>query len=88
MSATDSAGLSNTATMSLTVLAAPPIVTSAVMQGNGLMLNWGGGVGPYQVQWTTNLANPNWQSLGAVMSVTNLLVSPTNRTTFYRIGGQ
>jgi lysophospholipase L1-like esterase len=88
VSATDSAGLSNTATMSLTVLAAPPIVTSAVMQGNGLMLNWGGGVGPYQVQWTTNLANPNWQSLGAVMSVTNLLVSPTNRTTFYRIGGQ
>jgi lysophospholipase L1-like esterase len=88
VSATDPGGLSNTATMNLTVLPAPPIVTSAVIQGNGLMLNWGGGIGPYQVQWTTNLANPNWQNLDTPIDASNLLILPTNGTAFYRIFGQ
>ena len=72
----------------MTKTPAPPIVTSAIMQENGLMLNWGGGIGPYQVQWTTNLADPNWQDLGVAMGASNLLVSPTNGATFYRIEGQ
>ena len=88
VSATDRGGLSNMATMNLTVLPAPPIVTSAVMQGNGLMLNWGGGIGPYQVQWTTNLAIPNWQNLDTPAGASNLLVPPTNDAAFYRILGQ
>jgi predicted alpha-1,6-mannanase (GH76 family) len=88
MSATDPGGLSGTATMNLPVLAAPPIITSAVMQGTDLMLNWGGGIAPYQVQWTTNLSNPSWQNLGTSISASNLLVSPTNGAAFYRIYGQ
>jgi hypothetical protein len=88
VSATDPSGLSNTATMNLVVLAAPPIVTSAALQGNGLMLNWAGGIAPYQVQQTTNLISPSWQNLGAPVSANNCLVSPTNGTVFYRVYGQ
>jgi predicted alpha-1,6-mannanase (GH76 family) len=88
VSATDPSGLSSTATMNVMVLAAPPIVVGAVLQGNDLMLNWAGGIAPYQVQWTTNLLNPNWQDLAEPISTSNLLVSPTNGTAFYRIRGQ
>jgi Concanavalin A-like lectin/glucanases superfamily len=89
VSVMDTGGLSNTATMNLVVTPAPAIVTGAAMQLDGsLMLNWGGGVGPYQVQWTTNLSNPNWQNLGAPVGASNLLILPTNGTGFYRIYGQ
>jgi hypothetical protein len=76
------------ATMHLVVLAAPPVITSAVMEGGNLRLNWAGGIAPHQVQMTTNLANPNWQNLGTPVGVSNLLVPPTNGTPFYRIFGQ
>ena len=88
LSATDSIGLSNSATMNLTVTAAPAIGTSAVMQGNNLQLNWAGGIGPYQVQMTTNLVSPVWQNVGAVINANTLMVLPTNGATFYRIEGQ
>ena len=88
VSATDAGDLTNTAVMNLTVTAAPPIVTSAVMQGSNLQLNWAGGIGPYQVQWTTNLASPVWQNVGAPISASSLLLSPTNGAAFYRISGQ
>jgi hypothetical protein len=52
-------------------------------------LSWSGGVSPYQVQMTTNLANPNWQNVGSpVTSGTLLTITPTNASTFYRIVGQ
>jgi hypothetical protein len=88
VSATDPSGLSSTATMNLVVLPAPPIVTSAAWQGNGLMLNWAGGIAPYQVQQATNLISPSWQNLGAPVSANSLLVSPTNGAVFYRVYGQ
>jgi hypothetical protein len=52
------------------------------------MLNWSGGVGPYQIQSTTNLVDPNWQNVGGTVSGNSLLVTPTNNQTFYRIVGQ
>jgi fibronectin type 3 domain-containing protein len=88
LSATDSVGLSNNATMNLTVMSAPAIVTSAVMQGNNLQLNWAGGIGPYQVQMATNLVSPVWQNVGAPINANTLMVLPTNGATFYRIEGQ
>jgi hypothetical protein len=88
LSATDSVGLSNTAIMNLTVTAAPPIVTGAVMQGNNLQLNWTGGIGPYQVQMATNLVSPVWQNVRAPINANTLMVLPTNGATFYRIEGQ
>ncbi|HEV2695228.1 MAG TPA: discoidin domain-containing protein [Verrucomicrobiae bacterium] len=88
VSVADPSGSINTANMKLTVLAAPPIVASAGWQGSSLMLNWGGGIGPYQVQITTNLVNANWQNVGATISSTSLLVETTNATAFYRVLGQ
>jgi hypothetical protein len=52
-----------------------------------LTLNWSGGVGPYQVQMSTNLSNPNWQNLGST-SNSSLTVTPSNNAAFYRIVGQ
>lgn len=86
--AADPSGLFSTTTMNVAVVAAPPIATSAVMQGTELRLNWAGGIAPYQVQFATNLANPVWQDLGAPINTTSLLISPTNEAAFYRIYGQ
>ena len=86
--ATDPSGLFSTATMNLVVVAAPPIIVSAVLQGTNLQLNWVGGIAPYQVQFTTNLPSTDWQNLGAPVSANSLLVSPTNGTAFYRLYGQ
>lgn len=88
VSATDPGGLSTTGAISLVVIAAPRIVTSAVLQGNQLALGWTGGIAPYQVQMTTNLVNPVWQNLGSSIGGNSLLVSPTNGPAFYRIYGQ
>ncbi|MDB6065165.1 MAG: hypothetical protein JWR26_1373 [Pedosphaera sp.] len=86
--AADPAGLFSTTTMNVAVVAAPPIVTSAGLQGTNLLLAWSGGIAPYQVQTSTNVLTPSWQNLGAPISGNNLLVSPTNDTSFYRVFGQ
>jgi predicted alpha-1,2-mannosidase len=88
VNATDPNGLFGTATMNLTVLPAPPIVMSAVLQSNSLVLNWTGGIAPYQMQMTPNLINPIWNNVGSPVSGNSLIVTPTNLATFYRIFGQ
>ncbi len=86
--ATDPAGLFATATMYLGVTPATPITMTVSFDGTTLMLNWAGGVAPYEVQTTTNLINPIWEPLGSPTSDTSLTVSPTNAAAFYRILGQ
>lgn len=86
--ATDSGSLSNTATLNLTVLPAPPIVTTIVRQDAGVLLSWSGGIAPYQVQGTTNLASPEWTGIGAPLAGNSLLLPVTNTAAFYRIVGQ
>ncbi len=86
--ASDAGGLFNAATMNLTVTPAAPITNSALLQGNNLQLNWAGGIAPYQVQFTTNLTNPNWQNWGAPINVNTLSLPTTNDAAFYRIYGQ
>ena len=88
VSATDPGGLSSTATMNLTVIAAPPIVLNAVLLGNALMLNWAGGIAPYQVQLNPDLTGSTWQNLGGIIGANNLLVPLTNGAAFYRVYGQ
>ncbi|HUE36703.1 MAG TPA: putative Ig domain-containing protein, partial [Candidatus Acidoferrum sp.] len=87
VSATDQTGLSNIATMYVPVTAAPPILPEISQQAGSLMLNWSGGIAPYQVQMATNLLNPNWQDVGGTVSGTNLVVTPSNSAAFYRIIG-
>jgi hypothetical protein len=88
VSATDSVtGLSNTATMNILVTAAPPINSAISFQAGGLLLSWSGGIGPYQVQSSTNLASTNWQDVGAPISGNSLSITPSNSATFYLILG-
>ena len=87
VSATDPGNLSTNATLIVNVVG-PSIIPSIAIQGTNLLINWTGGVGPYQVQMTTDLANPNWQPIGTLTSGTSLLISPTNAAGFYRIVGQ
>jgi hypothetical protein len=86
--AADPSGLFSTATMNLSVLATPLILTSAAMQDTNLLLSWFGGIAPFQVQFTTDLLNPGWQNLGAPIGSNSLLVSPTNDSAYYRVFGR
>jgi hypothetical protein len=87
VSVSDVGGLSDTATMNIDVTAAPIISTISVQAGN-LLLEWSGGIPPYQVQSTTTLLSPDWQDVGGPISSNSLSLTPTNDVMFYRIGGQ
>jgi hypothetical protein len=71
-------GLSNSATMYVSVTYIP-ICESILNQGSNGLLGWTGCVPPYQVQTTTNLASPT--------RATNVLIEPSNNMIFYRIQG-
>ncbi|MGC3960738.1 MAG: putative Ig domain-containing protein [Verrucomicrobiota bacterium] len=86
--AADPAGLFTTATLNLPVTAAAPITMTVSLAGPELLLNWSGGIAPYEVLMTTNLDNPIWETLGSPISGTSLTVSPTNAAAFYRILGR
>ena len=85
----DPAGAFSTATMNLVVGAAPLISSTMVWQGSNVVLNWTGGIPPYQVQVATNLAVPiNWQNFGAPVSGNTLSITPSNDAAFYQIQGR
>jgi len=86
--ATDPSGLFTSATMNLSVLAAPPIQLSLTWQSLDLVLGWSGGISPYQVQVTTNLVGPIWENVEGPTSASNLSLTPSNTTGFYRVLGQ
>jgi hypothetical protein len=86
VSVTDPGGLSGSANMSIFVNPAPPILPVASFQGGNLSLSWSGGVGPYQVQVSTDLVYGTWQTIGTISSNT-LVVTPTNPAAFYRVVG-
>jgi hypothetical protein len=87
VAAADPYGLSNSATMYITVTPAPPILATAARAGSNFSLNWSGGISPYQVQIATNLPAPFWQNLGAPVISPPVSVSPSNRAAFFRILG-
>jgi hypothetical protein len=88
VSVTDPGALSGSATLNLTVTAASPIVAALALQGTNALLNWTGGIAPYQVQMTTNLSSPTWQPLGPPTNSASLLVPASDTAAFYRILGQ
>lgn len=88
LSVTDSGNLSSTATMTISVLPPPPIVPLMRSSGTNLLLNWSGGIPPYQVQVSTSLILSNWVDLGGITTSNNLLISPSNSAAFYRVRGQ
>ena len=86
--ATDSAGAFSVATLYVNVIPAAPISTSLSAQGTTLLLSWGGGIAPYQVQMATNLDGPVWLNVGSPLTETNFSISATNDASFFRILGQ
>jgi len=88
VSVSDPAGLSNTATMNVLVIAAPPIVLTPVWQAGQLTLNWTGGIAPFQVEVATNLAAPDWQPWGETISANSLQIVLTNAASYFRLYGQ
>jgi hypothetical protein len=85
----DPAGAFSTATMNLVVAAAPPISSTMDLQGPNVVLNWAGGIPPYQVQVATNLTVPiNWQNIGAPVSGNAISITPSNNAAFYQIQGR
>ncbi|MGA3268806.1 MAG: choice-of-anchor tandem repeat GloVer-containing protein [Verrucomicrobiota bacterium] len=86
VSATDVAGVSNQATMFITVGA--PLYLGISQTGGQIQLNWMGGFPPYQVQMGTNPANLLWGNLGGPIEASNLVVTSTNRTAWFRVQGQ
>lgn len=88
VSATDPGGLSNIATVTINVLAAPPIISSITNTTTNLMLNWTGGISPFQVQMTTNLAPPDWISLDTGITSNIYFLQPTNPAAFYQVLGE
>jgi hypothetical protein len=50
------------------------------------MLNWTGGIGPYQIESTTNLVD--WTDLGNPVGGNSMTIAPTNAATFYQVIGQ
>jgi hypothetical protein len=88
VSVTDPGALSGSATLNLTVTPASPIVAALALQGTNALLNWTGGIAPYQVQMTTNLSSPTWQPLGLPTNSASLLVPASDTAAFYRILGQ
>src|SRR5262249_33564756 len=86
--AMDPGSLSSSATMTINVTAAPSILASVALQGTSLSINWSGGIAPYQVQMSTNLGSPDWQTIVGPTNTTSITLTPSNDAAFYRISGQ
>lgn len=88
VSATDPGNLFSVATMNITVMPAPPIVLMISFQAGNILLNWEGGIAPYQLQGITELSNSGWENVGGTINGNSLTITPTNAAMFYRIHGQ
>jgi hypothetical protein len=86
--ASDPSGLFNNATMNISVIPAKPIIAAVSLQDTNLVLTWTGGLSPFQVQMTTNLASPIWENVGGAIATNTLSLSLSNDAAFYRIIGQ
>jgi uncharacterized repeat protein (TIGR03803 family) len=86
----DSGGRGADGNLSVIVNAASAtaIVVQISQQGANVLLTWTGGSAPYQVKVTTDLNSPVWQNLGGPTSVNNLVLSPSNVSSYYQIQGQ
>jgi len=89
VSVTDTGGLSNSATMNVTVMVQQtPIKLQIAGTGTQLSLSWTGGNAPFQVQMTTNLVLPNWQDFGNPTTNSSFSLTASNAAAFYRIKGR
>jgi len=69
----------------LAIESAPPIRAAITNAGDHLLLNWTGGLAPYQVQTKSNLTSGTWQDEDGPLGVNSLIIASTNTAGFYRI---
>jgi len=87
VSVTDSGGLSSTGNLNINVLPAPPINATLSLSGTNLVMNWVGGISPYQIMMSTDLTIPGWVGIGTSTS-NSFIITQTNSAAYYRIIGQ
>jgi hypothetical protein len=88
VSATDTGSLSNTANLYIQVESAAPIVSGLTNNADNIVLNWSGGIAPFQILMSTNLTDPIWIDIGDSINSNSFNIAPTNPAAFYRISGQ
>jgi len=67
----------------------PTIRLSLIRAGSTVFLSWTGGQGPYQVQQSTDLGNPNsWQDLGAPLTTNSITLPIGTGNQFLRVRSQ
>ena len=88
VSVTDTGSLSNVATLNINVQPAAPIISGIVNTSTNILLSWTGGIAPFQVQMSTNLAETNWVIIGDLVSSNTFIVTPGDPGDFYRIMGR
>jgi hypothetical protein len=88
VSVTDPRSLSGSAALNINVTPPPPILATLAVSGTDLLLNWSGGIPPYQVQVSTDLTTSGWVNLGSPGNSITVSVTPSNAAAFYRILGQ
>jgi hypothetical protein len=82
------------AVATLTVVNVPIIQTLLIMTNGQVLLTWTAPAGKtYQLQYTTNLNQTNWISLGSTITASNTVMSATNaigsdKQRFYRVQQQ
>ena len=84
----DGTGLWSNASFMVNVTAAPTIVLNIAPRGSNVMLNWSGGVAPYQVLTSSGLEPSAWQSVGSPTMTNNVTIVPSHAAAFYKIQGQ
>jgi hypothetical protein len=89
VSVTDPGSLSNTATLNINVQSAPAIVSSITNNATNIVLNWTGGIAPFEVLMSTNLTDPaSWMDIGDSIPSNTFNITPIDPAAFYRITGQ
>lgn len=88
VSVADRGGLASSASFSIAVQPATPIWSTLQPSNGGLVVSWTGGIPPYDVQQTTNLAQANWFNAGSSLATNSITLPLTNSAAFFRIKGQ
>jgi hypothetical protein len=86
VSVTDIPGLSNQATMFITVAA--PISLSISKNGAEVTLGWTGGYPPYQVLMETSPSSRLWSNVGVPLNTNKWTFTPSSPEAFFRVQGQ
>jgi len=80
---TDSTGQASTAIMNVPVIQISPNLHVA-LQTNALVLNWTGGIPPFQLQVSTNFSGI-WLNVGGLTTNRSVVVHPNGTSAVYRI---